>query len=67
MNDREGRKSGGVQSRFAVEASASLMRVIGRPARMFAVERWLTGLPSCKQPWALSSWAGCSYLSLGCV
>ena len=52
---------GGVQSKrwakLAVEASASLLRRIGRPARVRALMLLAVWLPSCKELWALSSWA----------
>jgi len=70
-NDREGRGRGGIQSKrrvkLAVEPSASLLRAIGRPARVRALTLLAAGLPSCKQPWALSSSAvGASIWTRGC-
>jgi hypothetical protein len=37
--------------------SASLLRAIGRPAMVRALMLLAVGLPSCKELWALASWA----------
>jgi hypothetical protein len=37
--------------------SASLLRTIGRPAMVRGLMLLAVGLPSCKELWALASWA----------
>ena len=64
-NNREGRRRGGVQSK---RPQACCMRLGGRPG---CVQRALmllaAGLPSCKELWALSSWAvGAGIWARGC-
>ena len=66
-----GARIGGVQSKrrakLAVEASASLLRRIGRLGRVRALMLLAIGLPSCKELWALSSWVvGAGIWARGC-
>ena len=67
-NNREGRRRGGVQSKLAVEASTSLLRAIGRPARMRAACVDAAGCWAAELQGVVGSFqlgCGCRYLGQG--